>query len=136
MAIGVITVDRDQKAGVMPLVWGFWVTLKNFFGALFLKRASTVQVPEEKRPVSSRYRGIHILTEREDGSPKCVACYMCATVCPAECIYIEAGERPEKTFQVIHATGETRDPLPDPPLMASVASLSGGRMLDLTEQDV
>ena len=32
--------------------------------------------------------------QRMDGTPKCVACYMCATVCPAECIYIEAGERP------------------------------------------
>ncbi len=24
---------------------------------------------------------------------------MCATVCPAECIYIESGERPEKTIE-------------------------------------
>ena len=36
---------------------------------------------------------------REDDTPKCVACYMCATVCPAECIYIEAGERPEKDIE-------------------------------------
>ena len=48
---------------------------------------------------SGRYRGIHILTQRVDGTPKCVACYMCATVCPAECIYIESGERPEATIE-------------------------------------
>ncbi|HSM93952.1 MAG TPA: 4Fe-4S dicluster domain-containing protein, partial [Anaeromyxobacteraceae bacterium] len=32
------------------------------------------------------------LVPREDGKPRCVACYMCATVCPAQCIYIEAAE--------------------------------------------
>jgi NADH-quinone oxidoreductase chain I len=50
---------------------------------------------EKRRKLSPRYRGIHILTQREDGTPKCVACYMCATVCPAECIFIESGERPD-----------------------------------------
>jgi NADH-quinone oxidoreductase subunit I len=99
MAIGVITVDRNLKPGVMPLLLGHWVTLRTFLKTLFLRQASTIQYPEQKRPVSSRYRGIHILTEREDGSPKCVACFMCATVCPAECIYIESGERPEKTIE-------------------------------------
>src|SRR5262249_9200308 len=54
---------------------------------------------EQKRNISGRYRGIHILTARQDGTPKCVACYMCATACPAECIYIEAGERPEKLIE-------------------------------------
>lgn len=99
MAATVVTVDRNVKAGVLPILIGHWVTLTNFFKSLFLGKASTIQYPEQKRPVSTRYRGIHILTEREDGSPKCVACYMCATVCPAECIYIEAGERPETTIE-------------------------------------
>ena len=66
---------------------------------MFGRQASTVQFPEQKRTTSGRYRGIHILTQREDGTPKCVACYMCATVCPAECIYIESGERPEKDIE-------------------------------------
>ena len=99
MAATVVTVDRNLKAGVLPILKGHWVTLTAFFQSLFLGKAATIQYPEENRPVSERYRGIHILTEREDGSPKCVACYMCATVCPAECIYIESGERPEKTIE-------------------------------------
>ena len=99
MAASVVTVNRDQKAGVLPIVKGHWVTFQNFWRSLFLRQASTIQYPEQKRPVSSRYRGIHVLTEREDGTPKCVACYMCATVCPAECIYIEAGERPESRIE-------------------------------------
>jgi NADH-quinone oxidoreductase subunit I len=99
MAATVTTVDRNVKAGILPIVIGHWVTFSNFVKSLFLGQASTIQYPEQKRPVSSRYRGIHILTERQDGTPKCVACFMCATICPAECIYIESGERPEKTIE-------------------------------------
>ena len=99
MAASVVTVDRNQKAGVLPILKGFGVTLKVFFDSLFRRQTSTIEFPEKKRNVSSRYRGIHVLTEREDGTPKCVACFMCATVCPAECIYIESGERPEKTIE-------------------------------------
>jgi len=99
MAASVVVVDRDLKAGVWPILKGHWVTLGILFRSLFLGQASTIEFPEKKRNVSGRYRGIHVLTEREDGTPKCVACFMCATVCPAECIYIESGERPEKTIE-------------------------------------
>jgi len=99
MATRVITVNRDTKPGVVPILYGMWLTLQNMLNVLFRRQASTIQYPEQKRTLSARYRGIHILTERMDGTPKCVACYMCATACPAECIYIEAGERPEKTIE-------------------------------------
>jgi NADH-quinone oxidoreductase subunit I len=95
MAAKVVTVNRNTKPGIGPILLGHWITLRNVFTTVFGKSLATVQFPEEKRNTSGRYRGIHILTQREDGSPKCVACYMCATVCPAECIHIEAGERPE-----------------------------------------
>jgi NADH-quinone oxidoreductase subunit I len=54
----------------------------------------TLQYPEEKQPYPPGYRGLHRLVPRVDGQPRCVACYMCATACPAQCIYIEAGEVP------------------------------------------
>lgn len=54
----------------------------------------TLNYPEEMpHDISERYRGVHRLTKREDESVRCVACFMCATACPAECIFIEAEER-------------------------------------------
>jgi NADH-quinone oxidoreductase subunit I len=99
MANRVVTVNRDTRPGIFPIAIGMGITLKNMIKTLFGRAAATVQFPEQKRRTSGRYRGIHILTQREDGTPKCVACYMCATVCPAECIYIESGERPEASIE-------------------------------------
>lgn len=40
------------------------------------------------------YRGEHYLKKDENGHVKCVACFMCAAACPAECIHIEAEATP------------------------------------------
>jgi NADH-quinone oxidoreductase subunit I len=54
----------------------------------------TQQYPEEKPNLPLHYRGVHRLNRDEQGRVKCVACMMCATACPANCIWIEAAAAP------------------------------------------
>jgi NADH-quinone oxidoreductase subunit I len=48
--------------------------------------------PERGAVFEPRYRGTHVLQRDEQGLEKCVACFLCAAACPANCIYIEAAE--------------------------------------------
>jgi NADH-quinone oxidoreductase subunit I len=54
------------------------------------KEKWTVQYPEEPVTLQPRYRGQHLLHVDETGAEKCVACFLCASACPSDCIYIEA----------------------------------------------
>jgi NADH-quinone oxidoreductase subunit I len=84
----------------LPLVGGLMVTLRHFLRNLFHPgRMLTIEYPEERRNYSHRFRGHHILTTRPDGSLRCVACYLCAQACPAECIHIEAAEHPDVNIE-------------------------------------
>jgi NADH-quinone oxidoreductase subunit I len=71
---------------IVPLIKGLQITLKHLF-----KKPITLQYPEEKPAVAPRFRGLHTLKVSHDRA-KCVACYLCPTVCPAKCITVEAGE--------------------------------------------
>jgi NADH-quinone oxidoreductase subunit I len=71
----------------VALVKGFSVTFRNLF-----RKTVTENYPEEPVHFQSRYRGIHVLHRDEQGLEKCVACFLCAAACPANCIYIEAAE--------------------------------------------
>ena len=53
----------------------------------------TLQYPEEKTPLSPRFRGLHAQRRYPDGEERCIACKLCEAVCPAMAITIEAAER-------------------------------------------
>ena len=59
-------------------------------GRHFLSKKVTIQYPEEKTPLSPRFRGLHALRRYENGEERCIACKLCEAVCPAFCINIES----------------------------------------------
>lgn len=61
--------------------------------------AVTIQYPEQKIPMSKRWRGKHRLNTRPDGSTRCVACMLCETVCPVQCIHIVATEHEDPEIE-------------------------------------
>jgi len=98
IAAGVVKVSPPRMSVLDRLylpqvIKGMFVTIRHLLHNLtHYKNLPIISYPEVKRVYSERFRGRHILTTRQDGTTRCVACYMCSTACPAECITIEAGE--------------------------------------------
>ena len=63
-------------------------------GKYAFSRKITVQFPEEKTPLSPRFRGLHALRRYDNGEERCIACKLCEAVCPALAITIDAAPRP------------------------------------------
>lgn len=70
------------------LLKGLWLTLKYMFKPKF-----TVRYPEEKTPMSNRFRGLHALRRYPNGEERCIACKLCEAVCPALAITIDSEQR-------------------------------------------
>ena len=70
------------------LVKGLRVTGRHLFS-----RKITIQYPDEKTPMSPRFRGLHALRRYPNGEERCIACKLCEAVCPALAITIESEER-------------------------------------------
>lgn len=107
-----------EKIYIPEIVKGILITSRhlvvNFFRFalrfLGFKRTgrpwATVEYPDEIRPYPPRYRGRHRLTLHQDGSIKCTSCFLCATACPARCIYIEAAEHDDPKIEKFPARYE------------------------------
>jgi len=86
------------------IIKGFGTTLRHMFTSFGQGKTSrTIQYPEQRKEhfapedggmEPSNFRGVHRLNRDEHGRVKCVACMMCPTICPANCIHIVAEESP------------------------------------------
>ena len=77
-----------EKLYLPAIAKGMGITFSHIF-----KKKATVSYPEEKRPFSPVFRGLHVLNRDEEGRERCTACGLCAVACPAEAITMEAAER-------------------------------------------
>jgi NADH-quinone oxidoreductase subunit I len=84
------SIAHDVVDTFLTLYKGFSVTLRTMF-----RKTTTERYPQVPPTVEPRYRGLHVLQRDENGLEKCVACFLCAAACPANCIYIEAAENTE-----------------------------------------
>lgn len=73
---------------LLELISGLKLTGKYFF-----KKKITVQFPEEKTPISPRFRGLLALRRYPNGEERCIACKLCEAVCPALAITIDSAVR-------------------------------------------
>lgn len=70
------------------LIRGMYLVFTNLF-----KDKLTLNYPFEKGPLSTRFRGEHVLRRYLSGEERCIACKLCETICPAQAITIDAEPR-------------------------------------------
>jgi NADH-quinone oxidoreductase subunit I len=108
--------DRIERIYLLEVARGLALTARHFFlnfprhvlrgFGLKIGKGETVTIeyPEERRTFARRLRTRHRLTKRQDGAPRCVACMMCETICPAHCIHIIATENQDPDIEKMPKT--------------------------------
>lgn len=78
---------KNVIIGFLTQIRSIWMIGINIFF-----KSETHLYPDEKVYLSPRYRGRVILTRNADGQERCVACNLCAAVCPVDCISLQKSE--------------------------------------------
>src|SRR5262245_27223299 len=94
----------EVTKGVMltfgKLIKNFTLHVFHLFGFVKDRAASaSIQYPNERRPYPARFRSRHRLTLYPSGDIRCSSCFLCATACPAKCIYIEPAEHTDPSIE-------------------------------------
>lgn len=84
-----------EKAYLPAILIGMKITMKRFIEGFIFRKHNTILYPEKKRDYSDRFRGKHFISVDPTKTENCTACFLCETICPAECIHIVAEERDE-----------------------------------------
>lgn len=98
--MGTINISKKytvkEKAYLPAILVGLKITMKHFIRGFLFRKHNTIMYPEQKRDYSERFRGKHFISVDANKTENCTACFLCETICPAECIHIVADEREEE----------------------------------------
>ena len=98
--IYVVEIFKGLTITYGKLLKNLWLHTLEFFGVKLQEGPGVaIQYPNERRAYPARYRGRHRLTLYGNGDVKCTSCFLCATACPARCIYIEACEHEDPNVE-------------------------------------
>lgn len=98
MTHAVPTIDVSERPASSIKRFSVFFLVRRLFGVFRQQRHNTRsfdgldETGHTATGAGQRTLGRHVLTERDDGSLRCVACFLCETACPAGCIHIEAEE--------------------------------------------
>ena len=97
-----MTYFREIVSGFWSLLAGMAVTIR-----YFVKPVVTVQYPRKKIQMSPAYRGYpQLIIDPESKTHRCIACEMCARMCPSQLITVEGakfpGEKQKRATKYIH----------------------------------
>ncbi|CAN5338076.1 NADH-quinone oxidoreductase subunit NuoI [soil metagenome] len=77
-----------KGAALMDFASAFGLAMK-----YMMAPKKTIFYPNEKGPLSPRFRGEHALRRYPNGEERCIACKLCEAICPAQAITIDAEPR-------------------------------------------
>jgi NADH-quinone oxidoreductase subunit I len=98
--IYVLEIVKGLKLTTGRLLRNFSLHLLHLFGIKKeIAASASIQYPNERRVYPARFRGRHRLTLYPNGNIRCTSCFLCATACPAKCIYIEAAEHEDPNVE-------------------------------------
>jgi len=97
-----MTYFREIVSGFWSLLAGMAVTIR-----YFVKPVVTVQYPRKKIQMSPAYRGYpQLIIDPESKTHRCIACEMCARMCPSQLITVEGakfpGEKQKRATKYLH----------------------------------
>jgi NADH-quinone oxidoreductase subunit I len=97
--IYVVEIAKGLRVTFGKLLGNLWLHVLQALGRKNATAGVAIQYPNVRRSYPARYRGRHRLTLYDNGDIKCTSCFLCATACPARCIYIEASEHEDPNVE-------------------------------------